>query len=265
VKVQKDLIKMYELAVTEAKAAFGNGDVYIERYVEEPHHVEIQIISDSHGNAIHLGERDCSIQRRHQKLIEEAPSPFIGEKLRIEMGQAAVAAARAIKYQGVGTVEFLVDKHHQFYFMEMNTRIQVEHPVTEMITLIDLIKEQIKVAATGKMALRQEDVKIKGHAIELRINAEDYTKNFMPSPGKINLYLPPGGNGIRVDTHIYPGYTVQPHYDSLLGKLIVWGKDRQESVSRALRALDEFIIDGVKTTIPFHEKVLTHAVFKKDF
>ncbi len=261
VSCQEEMHELYNLAVAEARSAFGNGDVYVEKFIEEPRHVEIQILSDSRGNAIHLGERDCTVQRRHQKLIEESPSPVLDAKLRKRMGEAAVKAASSIKYEGVGTVEFLVDKHKNFYFMEMNTRIQVEHPVTEMVTQIDLVKEQIVLAATKKLFLKQSDVRFCGHSIELRINAEDYLKNFAPSPGKIEWFLPPGGIGVRVDTHLYPGYVVPPHYDSLLGKLVVWGRDRTEAIARALRALDEFVIVGVETTIPFHSLVLRHPDF----
>lgn len=256
-----EIVEMYNLAVNEARAAFGNGDVYLEKFIEEPRHVEIQIISDNKGNAVHLGERDCTIQRRHQKLVEESPSPALEEKLRRKMGDAAVRVAQAIKYEGVGTIEFLVDKHKNFYFMEMNTRIQVEHPVTEMVTSIDLVKEQIKLAYNKKLVLKQKDVQFKGHSIELRINAEDHTKNFAPCPGKIELYLPSGGIGVRVDSHLYPGYVVPPYYDSLLGKLIVWAENREEAIQRALRALDEFILTGVATTIPFHRKVLKNDRF----
>ena len=251
----------FQIAVNEAKACFGNGDVYIEKFVENPRHVEIQVLSDRKGNAVHLGERECSIQRRHQKLLEEAPSPFVTEKLRKKMGKAAVKAAQGIKYQGAGTVEFLVDKHRNFYFMEMNVRVQVEHPVTEMITTIDIVKEQIKIAYTKKCTIKQSDVTFRGHAIELRINAENYRKNFAPSPGKVELYLPPGGPGVRFDSFLYPGYNVPTNYDSLLGKLIVWGRDREEAIARALRALDEFVIDGVITTVPFHEIVLQNTKF----
>ncbi len=258
---KEDLVELFTIAVAEARAAFGNGDIYVEKFIEEPRHVEIQILSDSKGNAIHLGERDCTVQRRHQKLIEESPSPVLDPKLRKRMGEAAVKAASSIKYEGVGTVEFLVDKHKNFYFMEMNTRIQVEHPVTEMVTNIDLVKEQIIIAATKKLYLKQDDVQFNGHCIELRINAEDHTKNFAPCPGKIELYLPAGGIGVRVDTHIYPGYVVPPNYDSLLGKLIVWGRDRNEAIARANRALEEFVISGVATTIPFHLMVLNHPDF----
>ncbi len=258
---KSQLKELYQMAVNEARSAFGNGDIYIEKFIEEPRHVEIQVMSDSRGNAVHLGERDCTVQRRHQKLIEESPSPILNEKLRKRMGDAAVKAASSLKYEGVGTIEFLVDKHKNFYFMEMNTRIQVEHPVTEVVTSMDLVKEQIQIAATKRMDFKQKDITFSGHCIELRINAEDHTKNFAPSPGRIDLFLPPGGIGVRVDTHIYPGYVVPSHYDSLLGKLIVWGKDRSEAIARAIRALDEFVISGVATTIPFHLQVLRHPKF----
>lgn len=261
VENESQLEKMYKLAVTEAESAFNNGDVYIEKFIEKPRHIEVQILSDKQGNAVHLGERDCSIQRRHQKLIEEAPSAFVTQKMREAMGEAAIQAARAIKYEGAGTIEFLVDKDRNFYFMEMNTRIQVEHSVTEMVTNIDLIKEQIRIAATGKLSLKQSDINLIGHAIEMRINAEDSDKNFMPCPGKINVFYPPGGPGVRLDTHVYPGYNVPPYYDSLLGKLIVWGADRDEAITRARRALDEFVIDGIKNTIPFHQIVMNNTHF----
>lgn len=258
---EDELRKAIRQAQKEAETAFGNPGVYLEKYLEEPRHVEIQIIADKHGNAAHLGERDCSIQRRHQKLVEEAPSPALDPSLREKMGKAAVAAAKSVDYHGAGTVEFLLDKHGQFYFMEMNTRIQVEHPVTEMITGIDLIKEQISVAAGYPLSFSQEDVKINGWSIECRINAENPAKNFMPSPGKVNNYLPPGGYGVRVDSAVYPGYQISPFYDSMVAKLIVWGKDRDEAIQRMKRALNEFVIEGVKTTIPFHLKLLEHEAF----
>lgn len=261
VRYKSELHEAYTLATNEAKSAFGNGDVYIEKFIENPRHVEIQILSDPTGHAIHLGERDCTIQRRHQKLVEESPSPILDDTLRQAMGQAAVTVASSLRYTGAGTIEFLVDKHKQFYFMEMNTRIQVEHPVTEMISSVDLVKEQILIAATGTLRLTQSDIQLRGHSIEFRINAEDHTRHFAPCPGKINLFLPPGGMGVRVDSHIYPGYVVPPYYDSLLGKLIVWGEDRNDAIARAKRALDEFIIDGVHTTTPFHTLVLQHPQF----
>jgi len=260
---EEELRKAIRQAQKEAETAFGNPGVYLEKYLEEPRHVEIQIIGDKHGNIVYLGERDCSIQRRHQKLVEEAPSPALHQQLREEMGQAAVAAAKAVNYHGAGTIEFLLDKHGRFYFMEMNTRIQVEHPVTEMITGIDLIKEQISVAAGQPLSFAQNDVKINGWAIECRINAENAAKNFMPSPGKVEMYLPPGGFGVRVDSAVYSGYQISPFYDSMVAKLIVWGKDRTEAIERMKRALDEFVISGVKTTIPFHAKLLEHELFVK--
>ncbi len=255
------LLEMYHLSVNEATAAFGCGDVYVEKFIENPRHVEIQILSDKKGHAIHLGERDCSVQRRHQKLLEESPSPILTDVLRSKMGDAAVRAAKAINYEGAGTVEFLVDKHQHFYFMEMNTRIQVEHPVTEMVTSIDIVKEQILIAATHTLQLKQSDIVMRGHAIELRINAEDHTRNFAPCPGTVEWYLPSGGPGVRVDSHLYPGYKIPPYYDSLLGKLIVWGKDRTEALERANRAIDEFIVDGVSTTLPFHHLVINNKQF----
>lgn len=260
---EEDLRKAIRQAQKEAETAFGNPGVYLEKYLEEPRHIEIQIIADKHGNVAHLGERDCSIQRRHQKLVEEAPSPALHQELREQMGNAAVAAAKAVNYHGAGTVEFLLDKHGQFYFMEMNTRIQVEHPVTEMITGVDLIKEQIAVAAGYPLSFAQEDIQINGWAIECRINAENPAKNFMPSPGKVEGYLPPGGYGVRVDSAVYPGYQISPFYDSMVAKLIVWGKDRDEAIQRMKRALGEFVIEGVKTTVPFHLKLLEHEAFVK--
>lgn len=257
----EDLEKAIRQAQNEAKTAFGNPGVYLEKFVEGPRHVEIQIMADKHGNVVYLGERDCSIQRRHQKLIEEAPSPALSPELRAQMGEAAVAAARAVNYHGAGTVEFLLDKHGKFYFMEMNTRIQVEHPVTELVTGYDLIKEQITVAAGHPLSFTQNEVKLDGWAIECRINAENPAKNFMPSPGQITDYLPPGGFGVRVDSAAYAGYTIPPYYDSMIAKLIVWGKDRDEAIARMKRALEEFVVGGISTTIPFHLKVLEHEVF----
>ncbi len=248
-------------ARSEAQAAFGDGGVYIEKYLKPIRHIEIQVMADQHGNVIHLGERDCSVQRRHQKLIEESPSPALTPELRQQMGDAAVKAAKSIGYEGAGTVEFIWC-NNQFYFMEMNTRIQVEHPVTEMITGTDLIKEQIRVAAGLPLSLRQEDIVFRGHAIECRINAEDPDRNFLPSPGRIDAYIAPGGPGVRVDSHCYPGYKIPPYYDSLVSKLIVWGVDREEAIQRMQRALDEYAITGIKTTIPFHQNVLSHSVFQ---
>ncbi|MDQ1005369.1 acetyl-CoA carboxylase biotin carboxylase subunit [Neobacillus niacini] len=260
---EDELRKAIRQAQKEAETAFGNPGVYLEKYLEEPRHVEIQIMGDQYGNVVYLGERDCSIQRRHQKLVEEAPSPALDQELREKMGEAAVAAAKAVNYHGAGTVEFLLDKHGQYYFMEMNTRIQVEHPVTEMVTGFDLIKEQISVAAGNPLSFEQRDVQINGWSIECRINAENPAKNFMPSPGKVEVYLPPGGYGVRVDSAVYPGYQISPFYDSMVAKIIVWGKDRDEAIQRMKRALEEFVISGIKTTIPFHLQLLEHEAFVK--
>jgi len=235
--------------------------VYIEKFIVNPRHIEVQLLGDGKGNVIHLGERDCSIQRRHQKLIEESPSPIVDEELRRRLGEAAIAGAKAINYRGAGTIEFLVDENKNFYFMEMNTRIQVEHPVTEMVTSTDIVKEQIRIAAGEGLRFRQEDIEFRGHAIEVRINAEDPDSNFMPSPGKITSFHIPGGPGVRVDTHAYAGYVIPPFYDSMIAKLIVWGEDRQEAIARMRRALKEFIVEGVKTTIPFHQKVMEDPDF----
>jgi len=250
----------FEMARAEAEAAFSNGDLYVEKAVFEPRHVEIQILGDGKGHCIHLGERDCSTQRRHQKLIEESPSPAVDDELRLRMGSVAAQAAAALNYGSAGTVEFLLDRDRNFYFMEMNTRIQVEHPVTEMVTGMDLVKEQLK-TALGEELPRQESVRWQGHAIECRINAENPERSFMPSPGLITGLNIPGGPGIRVDTHVYQGYAIPPYYDSLIAKLIAWGRDRSEAITRMLRALDEFVIEGVSTTIPFHKKVLLMEQF----
>lgn len=258
-----ELLRLLKAAQGEAEAAFGNSGVYIEKIIEEPRHIEFQILADNYGNVIHLGERDCSIQRRHQKLLEEAPSYALNPKLRAQMGNAAVKAAQVINYVGVGTVEFLLDKYGKFYFMEMNTRIQVEHPVTEMITGIDLIAEQLRVAMGEKLRLAQKDVVLTGHAIECRINAEDPDHNFRPHPGRISGYLPPGGFGVRMDSHIYTDYDIPPYYDSLIGKLIVWGSDRPAAIKRMKRALMECAITGVPTTISFHQKILDDDAFQK--
>ncbi|WP_047151487.1 acetyl-CoA carboxylase biotin carboxylase subunit [Aneurinibacillus tyrosinisolvens] len=260
-RTKEELISSVRQAQVEAQAAFGNPGVYLEKYLEDTRHIEIQVIADKHGNVCHLGERDCSIQRRHQKLVEEAPSPALDEETRHQMGSAAVAAAAAVNYHGAGTVEFLLDKDGKFYFMEMNTRIQVEHPVTEWITRIDLIKEQIMVAAGHPLSFKQEEVEIIGWAIECRINAENPAKKFMPSPGTIRSYLPPGGFGVRVDSAAYEGYQISPFYDSMIAKIIVWGKDRNDAIQRMKRALAETVIDGVHTTIPFHLKLLEHEMF----
>ncbi|MGG3841484.1 acetyl-CoA carboxylase biotin carboxylase subunit [Anoxybacillus kestanbolensis] len=259
---EQELIKGITITQQEAATAFGNPGVYIEKYIEDFRHVEIQVLADSYGNVIHLGERDCTIQRRLQKLLEETPSPVLDEDMRQKMGEAAVKAARAVHYTGAGTVEFIYDyRNRQFYFMEMNTRIQVEHPVTEMVTGVDLIKEQIRVASGEKLTLKQEDVTFNGWAIECRINAENPAKNFMPSAGKIQMYLPPGGFGVRVDSAAYPGYTIPPYYDSMIAKLIVHAPTREEAIARMKRALSEFVIEGIHTTIPFHLKLLEHEKF----
>ncbi|MFD0958711.1 acetyl-CoA carboxylase biotin carboxylase subunit [Paenibacillus chungangensis] len=265
-ETEEALISGIKTAQQEAQNAFGNAGVYLEKFLTGMKHVEVQIMADKHGNAVHLFERDCSVQRRRQKLIEEAPCPVLTPELRERMGQAAVRAALAVDYSGAGTLEFLLGPDGNFYFMEMNTRIQVEHPVTEMITSIDLIKEMISVAQGNPLSFAQEDVKINGWSIECRINAEDSERNFMPSAGHVPFYLPPGGNGVRVDSAVYPGYTISPHYDSMIAKLIVWGNTRDEAIARMKRALSEFAIEGIRTTIPFHLKVLEHPVFiKGDF
>lgn len=261
-KNEQELIKGISITQQEALTAFGNPGVYIEKYIEDFRHVEIQVLADSYGNTIHLGERDCSIQRRLQKLLEETPSPALDGEIRAEMGNAAVKAAKAVDYSGAGTVEFIYDyRNRKFYFMEMNTRIQVEHPVTEMVTGVDLIKEQIRVASGERLTLNQQDVTFTGWAIECRINAENPEKNFMPSAGKINMYLPPGGLGVRIDSAAYPGYTIPPYYDSMIAKVITYGSTREEAISRMKRALSEFVIEGIHTTIPFHLKLLEHENF----
>ena len=257
-----DFARSFQLARSEALSAFGNGDVYVEKYLERPRHIEFQILGDKHGNVIHLGERDCSVQRRHQKLIEEAPSPAVTPKLREEMGKAAVAGAKAINYVGAGTIEMLLDSDGKFYFMEMNTRIQVEHPVTEMLTGVDLVKEQIRVAAGEKLSVGPVK-ELRGHVIECRVNAEDPGRNFQPSPGKITTFHPPGGNGVRLDSHVYAGYTVPPYYDSLLAKLIVQGRDRPEALAKMRVALESFIVEGVTTTIPFLARVMQNDRFAR--
>jgi acetyl-CoA carboxylase biotin carboxylase subunit len=256
---EKDFDKLFQMAKTEAESAFGNGEVYIEKYIESPRHVEIQVLGDSFGNAYHYGERDCSIQRRHQKLIEESPSPAIDAETRNKMGEAAILGAKSVNYEGAGTIEFLLDKNKNFYFMEMNTRIQVEHPVTEMVYDVDLVRQQILVASGEKIDTLPK--KPNGHSMEFRINAEDPEHGFRPSPGKIQSLHIPGGFGVRIDSHIYQSYSIPPFYDSLVAKLIVWGKNRNHSIARARRALEEFIIEGIKTTIPFHLKVLEDERF----
>ena len=259
---QSGMADAFAAAKAEALAAFGNDEVYLEKFVVRPRHIEIQVLADNFGNAMHLGERDCSLQRRHQKLLEESPSPAVSPELRAAMGQAALAAVREVGYTSAGTVEFLLGTDYSFYFMEMNTRIQVEHPVTELVTATDLIKEQVRIAAGEPIGcLDRQGASPQGHAIEFRINAEDPSRGFMPSPGTITALRLPGGPGVRVDTHIYQGYTVPPTYDSLIAKLIVWGSDRAEAVARGKRALAEFSIDGIQTTIPFHRWVLEQNDF----
>lgn len=261
-RTEEELLKGISVTQQEAETAFGNPGVYIEKYIEDFRHIEIQVLADNHGNVVHLGERDCTIQRRLQKLIEETPSPTITSETRQEMGEAAVQAARAVNYSGAGTVEFIFDNAEQkFYFMEMNTRIQVEHPVTEMVTGVDLIKEQIYVANNEKLSMTQEEIEFDGWAIECRINAENPFKQFMPSAGEIKMYLPPGGLGVRVDSAAYPGYRIPPYYDSMIAKLITYGSTREEAISRMKRALGEFVIEGVSTTIPFHQRMMEHPVF----
>ena len=249
------------LCQSEAQNFFGNPDVYAEKFLENPRHIEVQVLGDQYGNVVHLGERDCSIQRRHQKLLEEAPSPAIDEETRKEMGAAAVRAAKAINYEGAGTCEFLLDHDGKWYFMEMNTRIQVEHCVTEMISNIDLVREQILVASGEKLDFTQDDIVLRGHAIECRINAENPEKDFMPNPGKITGYVTPGGFGVRVDSHAYQDYAIPPYYDSMIGKLICWGRTRNEARRRMYRALKEYVITGVETTIPFHQEIIEDEVF----
>jgi len=257
------LESLFKAAQGEAEAAFGNPGLYMEKFIDRPRHVEVQVLADRHGNVVHLGERDCSIQRRHQKLLEESPSPALDPQLRTRMGEAAVSAARSIGYEGAGTVEFLLDREGNFYFMEMNTRIQVEHPVTEMVTGIDLIAEQLRIAGGQQISFKQDSVSLTGHAIECRINAEDSSHNFRPAPGRITGWLPPGGPGVRVDSHVYTGYDIPPFYDSLIGKLIVWGHDRDAALTRMKRALNECAVTGIPTTIDFHLKLLSREEFLK--
>lgn len=257
------LINAFLTAQAEAEAAFGNREVYIEKYLKEPRHIEIQILADSHGNIVHLGERDCSVQRRHQKLIEESPAPNFNSKLRKKIGEAAIKAAKAFKYENAGTIEFLVDEDENFYFMEMNTRLQVEHPVTELVTGIDIVKEQIRVALGEKLSVTQDKIEIKGHAIECRINAEDPDNQFLPSPGKIQTWIMPGGPHVRVDSHCFAGYTIPPYYDSMIAKLIAYGSNRQEAIAVMQRALKETIIQPIKTTISLHERILNRPRFRQ--
>lgn len=259
---EDELENAYFTAKSEAKVNFGDDTIYIEKFIENPRHIEFQILGDEHGNIIHLGERDCTIQRRNQKVLEEAPSSILSDDLRIEMGRAAINAAKAVNYFNAGTIEFLVDKYSNFYFMEMNTRIQVEHPITEMITSIDIVKEQIKIASGECLSFSQDEVEIKGHAIECRINAENPRKGFIPSPGKIEFLNLPGGNGIRVDTAVYSGYTIPPTYDSMIAKLIAYGKSREEAINKMLRALDEFVIEGIDNNIDFQIDILNNEKFR---
>lgn len=259
--VPEELETAFNMARTEAGAAFNDDSVYLEKVIVNPHHVEVQVLGDGKGRVIHLGERDCSIQRRHQKLLEESPSPAIDENLRRQMGEAAILGAGAVNYRGAGTIEFLVDGQGQFYFMEMNTRIQVEHPVTEELTGIDIVTEQLKIASGEELELVQSDIQFRGHVIECRINAEDPSKGFRPSPGKITGFHQPGGPGVRVDTHAYAQYVIPPFYDSMIGKLIVRGKNRAEAIAKTLAALDEFFVEGVPTTIDFHKLILQHPDF----
>ncbi|NLG85044.1 MAG: acetyl-CoA carboxylase biotin carboxylase subunit [Firmicutes bacterium] len=261
VREERELEKAYQAAQSEAEAAFGNPELYVEKFIENPRHIEVQILADEYGHAVHLGERDCSIQRRHQKVIEEAPSAAMTGEMRAHLGELAVRGALAAGYTNAGTMEFLMDREGNFYFMEMNTRIQVEHPVTEFVTGIDLVKEQIRIAAGEPLGFTQDQVVLRGHAIECRINAEDPEKNFMPHPGRIEFYHVPGGPGIRVDSCLYTGYTVPPYYDSMVAKVIAWGRDRAEAVARMRRALEEMVIDGIPTTIPFHLEVLEDPAF----
>ena len=261
VRNEKELKGAFSIARAEAVSAFGNPALYLERYLEKPRHVEIQVIGDKFDKLLHLGERDCSIQRRHQKLVEESPCPVMTEQLRTKMGECAVKAAGTIGYVGAGTVEFLLDKELNFYFMEMNTRIQVEHPVTEMVTGVDLVKEQISVAGGNRISFKKSDITLKGHAIECRINAEDPKRDFMPCPGEITTFHPPGGPGVRVDTHIYQSYRIPPYYDSLLAKLIVHGLNRTEAIARLSRSLEEFIVLGIPTTIDFHKEIIHDSRF----
>ncbi|MCX8052180.1 MAG: acetyl-CoA carboxylase biotin carboxylase subunit [Armatimonadetes bacterium] len=259
---QEDLAGALKVAGAEAESAFGNGDLYIEKEIEEPRHIEIQILGDEHGNYVHLGERECSIQRRHQKLIEESPSVAVTPAIRNRMGEAAVKLAKAVGYVNAGTVEFLLDKNGDFYFMEMNTRVQVEHPVTELVTGVDIVKEQLRIAAGEKLGITQKEVKLDGHAIECRIVAEDPTANFAPSAGTIRHLVLPGGIGVRVDTHIYAGYQVPPYYDAMLAKLLVWAKDRGEAIARMLRCLSEFEIEGIKTNIDYQMQIISNPHFR---
>jgi acetyl-CoA carboxylase biotin carboxylase subunit len=261
VKRPDEFERIFTTAQSEVREAFRDDGLYLERYLEHARHIEIQVLVDNFGHGVHLGERNCSCQRRHQKVLEEAPSPHLSEELRQEIGMKAISAVEQIGYRNAGTLEFLLDKQNRYYFMEMNTRLQVEHPVTEMVTSLDLVKEQIRIAAGLPMQLQQDQIRLRGHAIECRITAEDASANFRPQTGTIEQYLPPGGPGVRVDSHLYTGYEVPPHYDSLLSKLIVWAETREAAIARMQRALDEYLIEGVATTIPFHQRLLRHETF----
>ena len=260
---EQEFAKLFETAQQESVHSFSDNTMYLERFVENPRHVEVQILADKYGNVVHLGERDCSVQRRHQKMIEESPCIAISDDLRKKMGETAVRAAKAAGYESAGTIEFLLDQSGEFYFMEMNTRIQVEHPVTEFVSGVDLIKEQIRIAAGERLSVRQKDVQFQGHAIECRINAEDPFNNFTPSPGRLELFIPAGGPNVRVDSHAYSGYRIPTYYDSMIGKLIVWGRTREDALSTMRRALDEMTIEGVKTTIPFQKQIVSHKSFNE--
>lgn len=264
VKSEAELDESYNIVKQEAKVSFNDDEIYIEKFIEEPHHVEIQVLADEYGNSVHLGERDCSIQRKNQKILEESPSPIIDEKLRDEMGKAALKAVKAAKYSNAGTIEFLVDKYGKFYFMEMNTRIQVEHPVTEWVTGLDIVKEQIKIASGEKLSFKQKDIEFKGHSIECRVNAENPDKNFMPCPGEIKDLNLPGGNGVRIDTAVYTGYKIPPTYDSMIAKVIVHGKTRAESIAKLKSAIAELVVDGITTNADFILKILDNENFKKN-
>lgn len=263
VNQENELEESIILCKTEAQKFFGNPAVYIEKYLVNPRHIEVQILADKFGNVVYLGERDCSIQRRHQKLIEEAPSPAVSEKVREKLGRTAVKAAKAVKYEGVGTVEFLLDKNNKFYFMEMNTRLQVEHGITEMISNVDIVREQINIAAGKSISVAQRDIELRGHAIECRINAEDPDRNFLPAAGQINGYVAPGGFGVRVDSHVYSGYSIPPYYDSLISKVMCWAPTREQARRRMYRALKEYVITGVKTTLPFYQDLIEDSVFSQ--
>lgn len=261
VKRRDEFDRIFTVAQNEVREAFHDDGIYLERYLERARHIEIQVLVDNYGNGIHLGERNCSCQRRNQKVLEESPSPLLPRELCDEIGRKAIQAVQEVGYRNAGTLEFLVDEQNRYYFMEMNTRLQVEHPVTEMVTSLDLVKEQIRIAAGMPLRIRQENVQLRGHAIECRITAEDADADFRPQTGVVEQYLPPGGPGVRVDSHLYTGYEVPPHYDSLLAKLIVWGENRNEAITRMQRALDEFVIEGLTTTIPFHQRLLKHEGF----